>query len=229
MADNTKDEKLFFLDYDDQPNSREKWIESSTPDQPSKFREMSPQFCQSLLDHRHAPELYFSKAICQALVEILGWRGSKTGADSKQFFSLSQTHAVLGYTLLAACFETICQHESSRIGVPFERVLEIMKRAETKSDRTCRTIIDDGADAGHIVKSKWSVDHRKAVLFISPRTVQEWLEHGVVLYFNFLQGTGLSQTLNDLELDQGMQDNEPPHFTQIFLDAYQRDLQELQK
>ena len=216
--------KLFFLHHDEeQEYSRSNWVKRSETEQISKFREMAPNLSQSLLDHRHAPALQFTRSFCQSMVEILVWRGSRTGRSSKQYFGLSLTHATLGYTLLAAFAETFIGQGSTRIGTPLERIIEIMKRTEQKSERTCRAIIDDGVERGHIVKSKWSVDHRKTVLFISPNAVQEWLESGVLKNFEFLQGTGLKETLEDLDEDMLIENGELPKFTRKFLDAYEKD------
>lgn len=183
------------------------------------FENNYPNFCAALLENYDAPELEYTRAYASFMCELIRWRGDRTGAGSKQFFSLSYTHAMLSYRLLSGAGDAIVSHHSPRIGVTLENLREYMKSAEQKGYDTINGIISDAVKAGYVEKTHLGSDKRRTVYFLSKLALREWLEFGVHINARMARQANLSDALR--KLADALDANNQKHSDQLakILDA----------
>ena len=148
----------------------------------SALEELYPEFSALCADTKHMTEWAHLEAYSKyTLSKIRNFR-KPTIPSSTLFFARSRTHEVLFYRLLLAASAAI-QKSDMRIGVSLSEVLEYMTLAELKSDRACRTTLKLALDEGYIEETKWGMDRRVKVLFLSPISIMDYINWGFESHF----------------------------------------------
>ena len=158
----------------------------------SALEESFPAFSALCLDNSQMTEWAHLEAYSKyTLSKIRNLRKNNTPL-STLFFSRSRTHEVLFYRLLLSASVAI-QKRDSRIGVSLSELLEYMTLAELKSDRACRTIIKFARDEGLIGETKWGMDERVKVIFLSPTSIIDYVNWTYESHFQSASNANLPE------------------------------------
>ncbi len=143
----------------------------------SALEESFPNFGAACVNSKHMTEWAHLEAYSKySLSKIRDLRNSDA-PTSTLFFSRSRTHETMFYRLLLGASIAI-QNGDARIGVSLSEVLTYMTLAELKSDRSCRNIVKQGLDESFIMETRWGMDERVKVVFLSPTSIMDYLRWG---------------------------------------------------
>ena len=182
-----------------------------------------PKWVAALLDNRTAPELDYTRAYAQFMVDLIKWRGNRHGHGAKAFFSKSYTHGMMCFTLLSYAGEAIVRHGSARIGVPLATLHRNMKAAEGKTLETINGIIKDALEAGLINKTYLATDKRCSVYYLERDPFNAWLDEGVKVNSAMAVECRLADALRNLADMIESRDTEISEELQNILDAAKLD------
>ena len=154
----------------------------------SHFRANFPEFAEIMKndqDVRALLRLSLSWSKFQLLqLTSYGHKNNRT----KTFWARSKTHLAMFHTLMRTFGDQILFAEErgdsnwDSVGVGLIELEANMRMAENTSGRKVRRIIQEGLAEGHCFQSYWKHDKRHKVIYISPRSVMDYMCDAIPRY-----------------------------------------------
>ena len=170
----------------------------------SHFRVNFPEFAEIMKndqDVRALLRLSLSWSKFQLLqLTSYGHKNNRT----KTFWARSKTHLAMFHTLMRTFGDQILFAEErgdsnwDSVGVGLIELEANMRMAENTSGRKVRRIIQEGLAEGHCFQSYWKHDKRHKVIYISPRSVMDYMCNAIPRYMEDAVDVGLKSTHVDL-------------------------------
>ena len=170
----------------------------------SHFSQNFPEFAKTMKNDEDVRVL-LSHALSWSKFQLLqlssyGNKNNKT----KTFWARSKTHLAMFHTLMRTFGDQILYAEDrgnsnwDSVGVGMIELEANMRMAENTSGRNVRRIIQEGLAEGHCFQSYWKHDKRHKVIYISPRSVTDYLCDALPRYLEDAVRVGLPTTHIDL-------------------------------
>jgi hypothetical protein len=154
--------------------------------------ERHPEFAEYLLstaDHEvweyvHSVSKFYINRYSQLL---------ETGRmPSAKFWHKNRVTQLLFYRLIERTASMVAE-KNVKIGLPQLELIEFLSTSCRVSERTVGRTIDEAVELGFIEKTTWWRDERITVCFLSPQSIAEYLEVGVMRHFRAAWSAGLSE------------------------------------
>ena len=154
--------------------------------------ERHPEFAEYLLstsDHEvweyvHSVSKFYINRYSQ-LLEI-------DRMPSAKFWHKDRVTQLLFYRLMERTSSMIAV-QNVAVGLPQLELVEFLSTSCRVSERKVVRTIDEAVELGFIEKTTWWRDERITVCFLSPRSILEYLEVGVMRHFRAAWSAGVSE------------------------------------
>jgi hypothetical protein len=111
---------------------------------------------------------------------------------SAKFWHKNRVTQLLFYRLMERTADMLAVGNVA-IGLPQKELVTFLSTSVCVSERNVLRTIDDGVEAGFIEKTTWWRDERVIVCFLSPQSIAEYLEVGVMRHFQAAWRAGVSE------------------------------------
>lgn len=149
----------------------------ATPKEVSHFRENYPEFADLMHSTGDKAEWRVGEALAEYYLQRFRGIGANS-LSSGSFFQISWTHQALFYRLfkkIASCART----GDDAVGVSRKEVAQYMKLAQNKSHGAIYKIIADGLADGFIAETRWHLDERIKMLYLTPVGLTDFMDQGL--------------------------------------------------
>ena len=111
---------------------------------------------------------------------------------SAKFWHKNRVTQLLFYRLMERTASMISV-QNVAVGLPQLELIEFLSTSCKVSERTILRTIDEAVELGFVEKTVWWRDERIIVCFLTPQSIAEYLEVGVMRHFRAAWSAGLSE------------------------------------
>ena len=168
----------------------EKFVETPNKKTPAIVKR-HPKFAEYLLSTSDHEVWEYVHSVSKFYINRYSQLLENDRMPSAKFWHKNRVTQLLFYRLMERTSSMIAM-ENVAVGLPQLELVEFLKTSCRVTERTVSRTIDEAVELGFIEKTTWWRDERITVCYLSPQSIAEYLEVGVIRHFQAAWSAGVS-------------------------------------